>query len=820
MGRQAPLVGLIGSRAPPASICIDGSDGNGVHCASRAARAACKMPSRVAARVAAKYKTLRVLGRGAFGTALLVRSAPTATLAVLKRLSLAHMSQDERDAALNECKVLRKLRRHPNVITILEHFVDDRQLWIVMDYADSGDLAQRIEAQRSLGGEPFAEAQVLDWITQLSLALKHAHDRRVLHRDIKPQNIFLSGGHVRLGDFGISKVLGSTMSVASTWVGTPLYVAPEVCLGQDYDEGCDVWSLGVVAYELCALAPPFRAATMPALILRICDQEAPALPTERYSPELNHLVHAMLRKSPSSRPSIHEVLADGLVSERIGSFLEEEMLREEFACDFLDAPSAVNTEDARQWEGVAPGTPAPLPDDDIRGTTTAVEVPHPRSQQRADADRRRQEQRDQMRRDKRAAAAAAPSPSQFELVLPPASLDAPSLYGADAVSADNEEKALAVAPSVPLIAHRVHLYGRTIHDTAVEVHDDPGSGGGLESGPAEFEHDCGAVSGLDCGSAPESLHAPPGGQVSADDESCCDFEDRWDDFDGTRSSEAQLAEILDSWPAGRLLTEDEQTSAVASLEQQRVELASRLEGSTLSGDSGRRAFNDAHRRLLGISLLLEQLRRPHVFVLPPEAGVGLAALQRGAPSSVGLLSASGAVAMWEDDLLGDDTFEAPHADDATGAPDTSQTSSATWQSAGYEPHDVDAVSGGVAAPGAGQTNSATLRSLDDVASVDALSEGALTKSAAFASDGLISTASLATDTNTYGEVSARPVTRMSAGGVAFTVDFGSVPSPPRQPVQRWPKGEAFEVDFGSLPSPAQQPGQALRPWPKGEAFEV
>ena len=108
--------------------------------------------------------------------------------------------------------------------------------------------------------------------------------------------------------------------------------------------------------------------------------------------------------------------------------------------------------------------------------------------------------------------------------------------------------------------------------------------------------------------------------------------------------------------------------------------------------------------------------------------------------------------------------------------------------------------------------------MDDVASVGVLS--ALTHSAAFASDGLISTASLATATNTYGEATARPVTRMSAGGVAFTVDFGSVPSPPRQPVQRWPKGEAFEVDFGSLPSPAQEPGQALRPWPKGEAFEV
>ena len=137
------------------------------------------------------YKRERVLGRGSFGTAYLVRCRTDSRQYVLKRLDLAHMNKKEQDEAMNEARVLERLRRHPNIIRVREHFVEEGRLCIVMDFADGGDLAQRIEAQAAASSE-FAEDTVLDWFVQICLALKHAHDRKVLHRDLKPQNIFLT----------------------------------------------------------------------------------------------------------------------------------------------------------------------------------------------------------------------------------------------------------------------------------------------------------------------------------------------------------------------------------------------------------------------------------------------------------------------------------------------------------------------------------------------------------------------------------------------------------------------------------------------------
>ena len=98
--------------------------------------------------------------------------------------------------------------RHPNIISFKESFTANDHLYIVMDYADGGDLYARLQKQRSFSPPKLlAESQVLDWFVQLCLALKHVHDRKILHRDLKSQNVFLtSNGIVKLGDFGIAKV--------------------------------------------------------------------------------------------------------------------------------------------------------------------------------------------------------------------------------------------------------------------------------------------------------------------------------------------------------------------------------------------------------------------------------------------------------------------------------------------------------------------------------------------------------------------------------------------------------------------------------------
>lgn len=126
-----------------------------------------------------------------------------------------------------------------------------------------------IKTQRETGGF-FSEDLILNWFTQICLAIKHIHDRKIVHRDLKSQNIFLTQqGIVKLGDFGIAKVLQSTVEQAQTIVGTPYYLSPEIIENVPYSFKSDMWSLGVLLYEMCALRPPFNGASLHVLALQI-----------------------------------------------------------------------------------------------------------------------------------------------------------------------------------------------------------------------------------------------------------------------------------------------------------------------------------------------------------------------------------------------------------------------------------------------------------------------------------------------------------------------------------------------------------------------
>merc|ERR1719377_126969 len=202
------------------------------------------------------------------------------------------MGTKERKDAANEVKVLSSLK-HPYIVAYKDSFIEDGFLNIVMEYADGGDLFTRIQkAKKSM--TKFPEQQILRWFTQALLALKFIHDKHILHRDLKSQNFFLmSNDKLKIGDFGIAKVLDNTAACAQTTIGTPYYLSPEICQEKPYTWPSDIWAMGCILYELCALKVPFDAANIPQLVQKICKGAVPPVP-DRYSASLRRLCGEML----------------------------------------------------------------------------------------------------------------------------------------------------------------------------------------------------------------------------------------------------------------------------------------------------------------------------------------------------------------------------------------------------------------------------------------------------------------------------------------------------------------------------------------------
>lgn len=192
-----------------------------------------------------------------------------------------------------EVEILSRLS-HPNIIKYFGSFEDSGFLYVVTEYANEGDLYQllkKLKASRP-PNDALEEDQILRFSFQLISALAYLHDLKVLHRDIKSRNIFLSSLPdvrtksaypnvvLKLGDFGISRTLTGTIELAHTAIGTPYYLSPEICESKPYDYKSDIWSLGCVIYEMCTLRHAFDSRHIRGLILKIIKAEF--LPIPKY----------------------------------------------------------------------------------------------------------------------------------------------------------------------------------------------------------------------------------------------------------------------------------------------------------------------------------------------------------------------------------------------------------------------------------------------------------------------------------------------------------------------------------------------------------
>ena len=263
-----------------------------------------------------KYKICKLIGKGNYGKAYLVKNLEDNNLYVNKIIDMSQFTKDQLESALHEAEILKSLQ-HPNIIRCIDFFVDNKKLCLVTEYADLGDLSKIIKYQ-IISGYFFCEEIILNWFTQLCFAIKYIHSKNIIHRDLKLSNIFLtSKGNIKLGDFGIAKILTSKDDLAKTLVGTPYYLSPELCLKKPYNYKSDIWSLGCILYEMMYLKHAFEADSIGELVVNILEGNFNMNINAGFSEGVVDLVKNILVIDANKRPSVDDILKNKILEKYV-----------------------------------------------------------------------------------------------------------------------------------------------------------------------------------------------------------------------------------------------------------------------------------------------------------------------------------------------------------------------------------------------------------------------------------------------------------------------------------------------------------------------
>jgi serine/threonine protein kinase len=244
------------------------------------------------------FEPLTCLGKGSFGTVLLVKQRGTGRLFAQKQFRKASMTVHKKliEQTKTERAILESINRHPFVVKLFYAFQDHEKLYLILEYAQGGELFHHLATERM-----FSEEVSAFYMAEMVLALDHLHRTvGVIYRDLKPENCLLdSDGHLLLTDFGLSKVAVDEDATCRSFLGTIEYMAPEVIQGEEYGMAVDWWSLGALGFDLMTGSPPFSGNNNAKIQEKIVKSKL-QLPFF-LGPDAKDLLTRLLRKDPKKR---------------------------------------------------------------------------------------------------------------------------------------------------------------------------------------------------------------------------------------------------------------------------------------------------------------------------------------------------------------------------------------------------------------------------------------------------------------------------------------------------------------------------------------
>ena len=264
------------------------------------------------------FEIIKDIGSGSFGVVFLVKRKLDSKIYALKRVNLTNLSSKERINSLNEIRFLSSIS-HQNIISYKESFYEEKTgfLNLVLEYANDGDLHSKIFQQKNKK-EYLKEKIIWSIFIQILKGLKVLHDNNLMHRDLKSANIFImKNGICKLGDLNVAKLYNG--DILNSKMGTPCYAAPEIWNNKPYNFKSDIWSLGIILYELCTFNLPFYGNNYKETYKKLMRGFYNNIPNH-YSHELNIIINMLLQFNPNNKPTCNQILDNYIIKKKLKVF--------------------------------------------------------------------------------------------------------------------------------------------------------------------------------------------------------------------------------------------------------------------------------------------------------------------------------------------------------------------------------------------------------------------------------------------------------------------------------------------------------------------